>query len=51
MFPSCVPYYVRVAEIWRQLIVEGAVPASDPFKPWAEIIGQGGYLEASELKE
>ena len=39
MFPSCVPYYVRVAEIWRQLIVEGAVPASDPFKQWAEISG------------
>jgi hypothetical protein len=50
MFPGSVPYYVRAAEVWRQLIVEGAVPASDLFKQWAEISGQGGYDEASGVK-
>ncbi len=50
MFPGCVPYYMRVAEVWRQLIVEGAVPASDPCKQWAEISGQGGYDQASGVK-
>ena len=33
------------------LIAEGAVPASDLFKQWAEISGQGGYDEASGVKE
>ncbi len=51
MFPGSVPYYVRAAEVWRQLIAEGAVPASDLFKQWAEISGQGGYDEASGVKE
>ena len=50
MFPGCVPYYMRVAEVWRQLIVEGAVPASDPCKQWAEISGQGGYDQASGVR-
>ena len=50
MFPGCVPFYVRVAEVWRQLIVEGAVPASDPFKQWAEISGKGGYDQASGVR-
>ena len=51
MFPGSVPYYVRAAEVWRQLIAEGTVPASDLFKQWAEISGQGGYDEASGMKE
>jgi hypothetical protein len=50
MFPGSVPYYVRAAEVWRQLIVEDAVPASDLFKQWAKISGQGGYDEASGIK-
>ena len=32
-------------------LIEGAVPASDLFKQWAEISGQGGYDEASGVKE
>ena len=51
MFPGSVPHCVRAAEVWRQLIAEGAVPASDLFKQWAEISGQGGYDEASGVKE
>ena len=50
MFLGCVPYYERLAEVWRQMIVNSAVPASDPFKQWAEISGQGGYDQASEVK-
>jgi hypothetical protein len=50
MFPGSVPYYVRAAEVWRQLIVENTVPASDLFKQWAKISGQGGYDEASGIK-
>ena len=51
MFPGSVPYYVHAAEVWRQLIVDDAVPASDLFKQWAKISGQGGYDEASGVKE
>ena len=51
MFPGSVPYYVRAAEVWRQLIVDDGVPASDLFKQWAKISGQGGYNEASGVKE
>ena len=51
MFPGSVPYYVRAAEVWRQLIVDDGVPASDLFKQWAKISGQGGYDEASGFKE
>ena len=47
MFPGSVPFYVRAAEVWRQLILEDAVPASNLFRQWAIISGQGGYDEAS----
>lgn len=50
MFPGSVPFYVRAAEVWRQLILEDAVPAGDLFKQWAIISGQGGYDEASGVK-
>ena len=51
MFPGSVPYYVRAAEVWRHLIVDDAVPASDLFKQWAKISGQDGYDEASGVEE
>ncbi len=51
MSPGTVPYYVRAAEVWPQLIVEGAVPASNLFKQWAEISGQGVYDEASGVRQ
>ena len=50
MFPGSVPYYVRAAEVWRQLIIDNTVPASDLFKQWARISGQGGYDEVSGVK-
>lgn len=51
LFPGSVPYYMHSAEVWRQLIVEGAVLASDLFRQWAEISGQGGYDEGAAVRE
>ena len=51
IFPGSVPNYVHAAEVWRQLIVDDGVPASNLFKQWAKISGQGGYNEASGVKE
>ena len=47
MFPGSVPNYVEAAGVWRELIAEGRVQASDSFHKWAELSGQGGYDEAS----
>lgn len=46
MFPGSVPYFVEAAAIWRRLIVDERVPASDAFRDWAQLSGQGGYDEA-----
>ena len=51
LLPGSVPYYMHSAKVWRQLIVEGAVPASDLFRQWAEISGQGGYGEAAAVRD
>ena len=50
MFPGSVPNYVEAAGVWRELIASGAVNASDLFKSWAGLSGQGGYDEASGIK-
>ena len=47
MFPGSVPNYVEAAAVWRELIASGAVAASDTFRQWAELSGQGGFDEAS----
>jgi len=47
MFPGSVPYFVEAAAVWRKLIVDGRVEASDAFRDWAQLSGQGGYDEAS----
>ena len=47
MFPGSVPNYVEAAGVWRELIASGEVSASDTFRSWAELSGQGGYDEAS----
>ena len=47
MFPGSVPYFVEAAAIWRKLIVEQRVSASDAFRDWAQLSGQGGYDEAT----
>jgi len=47
MFPGSVPYFVEAAAIWRKLIIEQRVTASDAFREWAQLSGQGGYNDAS----
>ncbi|CAH1694091.1 Carboxymuconolactone decarboxylase family protein [Hyphomicrobiales bacterium] len=47
MFPGSVPHFVEAARVWRELIVEGKVPASQMFRDWADMSGQGGFDEAS----
>lgn len=47
MFPGSVPYFVEAAKVWRELILENRVQASDDFVRWANLSGQGGYDEAS----
>ena len=50
MFPGSVPNYVEAAAVWRQLIADGEVKASDLFRNWAALSGQGGYDEASGVR-
>lgn len=47
MFPGSVPRYVRAAEVWLGLIRDGRVAASDPYRAWAAMTGQGGFDEAA----
>jgi alkylhydroperoxidase/carboxymuconolactone decarboxylase family protein YurZ len=46
MFPGSVPRFVRAAATWQHLILSGEIKASDDFRAWAEISGQGGYDQA-----
>ena len=47
MFPGGVPNFVDAADHWRQMILEGVVSPSPPFRAWADLSGQGGFDEAS----
>lgn len=49
MFPGSVPHFVEACGHWRQLIAEGALPASPRFRAWAALTGQGGHDEATGL--
>jgi alkylhydroperoxidase/carboxymuconolactone decarboxylase family protein YurZ len=51
MFPGSIPHYVRAADVWRQLILSKDVEASEPFQQWASLSGQGGFDEASQVKQ
>ena len=43
MFPGSVPYFVTAAAIWKEMIANGELPASDAFRTWALMPGQGGH--------
>lgn len=47
MFPGSIPRFVEACGVWRAMIAEGAVAASEPYRIWANFAGQGGYDEAS----
>ena len=47
MFPGSVPRFVEACGVWREMIAEGALPASERYQVWARMSGQGGFDEAS----
>ena len=47
MLPGSVPNFARAADTWLNLIRAGAVEASNEFRAWAGLGGQGGYDEAA----
>ena len=49
MFHGGTPCFVNACEQWRRLILAGDVPATEPYRAWAEMPGQGGYDEAAGL--
>ena len=52
MFPGGVPNFVDACDVWKKLITDGDVVASEPYKAWAVMSGQGGFDEAvRESKE
>lgn len=48
MFHCGAPNFVNACEKWRHLILAGDVVATEPYRAWAEMPGQGGYDEASK---
>ncbi|WP_439496010.1 carboxymuconolactone decarboxylase family protein [Bosea sp. (in: a-proteobacteria)] len=51
MFPGSVPHFVEAARVWRELIAAGKVEASEPFRTWAAMSGQGGFDEAAAAQK
>ena len=51
MFPGSVPNFVNAAGVWRQLIVDGEVNATEVFGAWARLTGQGGFDEAAGVAD
>ncbi|MDA9941431.1 hypothetical protein N9C62_02375 [Luminiphilus sp.] len=51
MFPGSIPHYVHAADVWRRIILSEEVVASEPFQQWASLSGQGGFDEASHVKQ
>ena len=49
MFHGGAPCFVNACDKWRRLILAGDVPATEPYRAWAEMPGQGGYDEAVGL--
>ena len=47
MFPGSVPRFVEACGVWRNLIADGTLPASDRYRSWAALTGQGGFDEAT----
>jgi hypothetical protein len=45
MFPGSIPRFVEACGVWRGMIAAGRVAASDRYKAWAALTGQGGFDE------
>jgi alkylhydroperoxidase/carboxymuconolactone decarboxylase family protein YurZ len=46
MFPGSIPRFVEACGVWRGMIAAGRVAASERYKAWAALTGQGGFDEA-----
>jgi alkylhydroperoxidase/carboxymuconolactone decarboxylase family protein YurZ len=49
MFPGSVPRFVEACGVWRKAIADGVLPASDRYRAWAALTGQGGFDQATGL--
>lgn len=49
MFPGSVPRFVEACGVWQRMVLHGRLPASDRYRAWARLSGQGGYDEASGI--
>jgi alkylhydroperoxidase/carboxymuconolactone decarboxylase family protein YurZ len=49
MFPGSIPRFVEACAVWLRLIREERVRASDRYRAWARLAGQGGFDEAAGL--
>jgi hypothetical protein len=45
MFPGSIPRFVEACGVWRGMIAAGRVAASERYKAWAALTGQGGFDE------
>ena len=50
MFPGSIPRFVEACGVWRALIADGRVAASERYRAWAALTGQGGFDEARATK-
>jgi alkylhydroperoxidase/carboxymuconolactone decarboxylase family protein YurZ len=48
MFPGSVPRFVKACGVWRNLILDGTLPASDRYRTWARLSGQDGFTPAGQ---
>jgi alkylhydroperoxidase/carboxymuconolactone decarboxylase family protein YurZ len=46
MFPGSIPRFIEACGVWRGMIESGKVTASDRYRAWAALTGQGGFDEA-----
>jgi len=45
MFPGSIPRFVEACGVWRSMIAAGRVAASERYRAWAALTGQGGFDE------
>jgi alkylhydroperoxidase/carboxymuconolactone decarboxylase family protein YurZ len=43
MFPGSIPRFVSAARLWREMILDGTLAASEGFRAWAALAGQEGH--------
>ena len=51
MFPGSIPHFVEACGVWQKMIATGRVAASPRYRAWATMEGQGGFDEASGIRQ